>query len=255
MKKYPVLLVVVLISTHILISQEDYQLEKYLKRSEGFKYPNVIKINSLALPFSNISMTYERALLPRFSFLVSAGYKYSGDEPQILNANNSTIIADMKKITGYSFTPEVRYYLKSCEPHLLEGFYAGLYLRYTFMNTGVEFTYFPEVELQVEAYDADLALSEFGVGIQLGYQLMLWERFSIDFMFFGPRASRYDIQYEFDQEVTQDFLDELSDQINEILNQFEIDYNVQLEQKGGTKANARFTFANVRFGIGLGFAF
>lgn len=253
MKKIVLLMAIICISSYTFYGQT---IQPYKKgnNQDGYVFPNVIKVNTLAVPFNNLSLSYERAILPSRSFLFGVGYKYAGRAPSVFSVNGALLAADMDAITGYSLTPEFRYYLKSCEPNFLEGFYAGLYFRYTHYNSGANFNYFPSIDVH-EDYSAITTLDEYGIGIQLGYQLVLWKRFNIDFLFFGPRISNYNIKYEFDQNVSQEFLDDLSDYINEVLEKFELDYQVDLEQKGGTKASAGFLFANMRFGISLGFAF
>ncbi len=255
MKKVSFLILLIIFLSNLSFAQtEDFQKDKYLKRAEGYKYPNIIKINTLAIAFSNISVSYERMLARRLSIIVSAGYKYSGREPKVFVVNGSTIDAKLDKITGYTITPELRYYLKNCEPRLLEGFYIGLYLRYTHYSSGANFDYFPEGQLQ-EFYHSTVTLSEVGAGFQLGYQLALWERFNIDFMFFGPRFSNYNLIYEFDKHVSEQFLGDLSDYINEVIDRFGLDYEVELKQSGDARASNSFSFANMRFGISFGFAF
>ena len=217
-------------------------------------YPNIVKINSLALAFNNISLVYESGILPRLSAGIGVGYKYAGDEPKLFTVNNSRVGADIGQINGFSITPEVRYYIKTCDPSLLEGFYAGLYLRYTRYSSDVKFGYEPENK-PVEFYTSDVALNEYGVGIQLGYQLMIKERFSIDFLLFGPRYSSYHLGYEFDQTPSQEFLDDLSEHLNEIVDRFGFDYDVNIKKEGDAKASSSFSFANTRFGISFGFAF
>ena len=257
MKRIIGLILIILLSSNLIYSQEqkeDYQLDKYLKRSEGYKYPNIIKINTLAIAFSNVSLSYERMLARRLSFIASVGYKFTGSTPKLFHVNAPTIDAKLDKITGFTITPELRYYLKNCDPGLLEGFYVGIYLRYTHYNSGAQFDYFPEGMAQ-EFYSSDIQMSEVGGGIQLGYQLALWERFNIDFMFFGPRFSSYNLIYEFDQNVSEAFLNDLSDYLNEVIDRFGLDYTVDLKQSGDSRASNSFTFANVRFGISFGFAF
>lgn len=250
-----IVLISVLLSFFIQpIMAQDADVEKYLRRREGIKYPNVLKINTLALPFNNISMSYERGVVPRFSIIIAAGYKYSGALPDLFDNNSETIDLELEPIVGYSFSPELRYYLKSCDNRILDGFYAGLYFRHTHYNTSAKFDYFPEGN-PTEFYDSDIAINEFGVGISIGYQLMLWERLSIDFMLFGPRYSNYHLGYEFDREVSQEFLDDLNSYINEVIDRFGIDYTVDIKQDGESRASTSFSFANARIGISFGFAF
>ena len=250
-------LIILSILTSFIIGSsfaQDSDLEKYLRRREGIKYPNILKINSLAIPFNNISLEYERGLVPRFSFLIGAGYKYSGDIPKLFLTAYDKINIKLDRIQGYSITPELRYYLKTCNSRFLDGFYLGVYFRHTHYYTNAEFDYFPEgYEMQI--YKADMVMNEYGVGLSIGYQLMLWERLSIDFMFFGPRYSNYHVGYEFDKNVSQEFLDDLSVYINEVIDRFGFEYEVDLKQEGDSRASTSFSFANARFGLSVGFAF
>jgi len=237
-----------------LLYAQDPDLEKYLRRREGIKYPNIIKINTLAIPFNNISLIYERGLIPRLSFLIGAGYKYSGDVPKFFIEADNIINIKLDKLQGYSITPELRYYLKTCDARFLDGFYLGVYFRHTHYSTSAEFDYFPE-NYGMQFYQADMVMNEYGAGLTIGYQLILWERLSIDFMFFGPRFSNYHIGYEFDKNVSQEFLDDLSGYINEVINSYGFDYEVDLKQNGESRASTSFSFASTRFGLSIGFAF
>ena len=236
------------------VFSQDSDIKKNKHKKEDIKYPNIIKINSLALIFSNIALVYERGIIPRLSAGIGVGYKYTGAAPKMFTVNKSVISASIDKIQGYSITPGVKYYLKSCEPKLLEGFYGGLYFRYTHYSSAIEFGYFP-ANNTAEYYRSDITLNEYGVGIQLGYQLMLWERFSIDFLFFGPRFSSYYLGYEFNQTPSQEFFNNLSEHINEIVDRFGFDYNVNIKKEGNANASTSFSFLNTRFGLSLGFAF
>ena len=236
------------------VISQDSDIEKEKLQEEKITYPNIIKINTLALVFRNISLVYERGIIPRVSAGIGVGYKYAGTQPKILEGDNSIIDMRLGKIQGFSITPSAKYYLRSCDPRKLEGFYAGLYLRYTDYKTDANFLYTPE-NGTAEDYDADIALKEYGVGIQLGYQMLLWKRFSIDFLFFGPRFSSYDFGYEFNQEPSQEFLDDFSEYLNEIVDRFGFDYDVDIKQEGNASASSSFSFAGMRFGISLGFAF
>lgn len=231
------------------LDNEDNNVDKVV-----IERPNIVKINTLALPFSNISLSYERGIKPRLSAGIGVGYKYGGTEPKLLSANNSTISVDIDKITGYSITPEVRYYLRSCDPGKLDGFYAGVYFRYTHYSSDVKFDYMPE-NGPVEHYNPETALNEYGVGIQLGYQMLLWDKFSIDLILVGPRYSSYHFGYQFNQEPSDEFLDDLSGYLNEVVDRFGFDYDVDVNQEGEGKASNSFSFLNTRFGISLGFAF
>lgn len=233
---------------------QDEDIVKYLHKREGIKYPNVIKINTIALPMNNISLVYERGIKKRLSASLGLSYKYSGGMPRILSTPDDILSFQVDEIQGFGITPELRYYIKTCDDRSLEGLYLGLYFKYTSYATDTHFSYQPAGGT-IEANTADMALTEYGTGITLGYQLMLWERFSIDLLMFGPRFSNITVSYDFEKQASQEFLDQLSESINETINRFGLDYQVNLEQQGSREVTTSFSFLNVRFGISLGFAF
>ncbi len=237
-----------------LAFSQDIDTEKEKPEKENIKYPNIVKVNSFALAFQNMSLVYERGIIPNLSAGIGVGYKYAGTLPKLFSVNQSVVGVNLDKIKGISITPEARYYVNSCDPSQLEGFYAGVYLRYTGYNSAANFEYLPESK-PAELYQADIALREYGIGIQLGYQLLIKERFSIDFLLFGPRFSSYRLAYEFDQQPSEEFLGDLSEYLNEVVDRLGFDYEVNIERDGEKKANTSFSFANARFGLSLGFAF
>ena len=218
------------------------------------KYPNIIKINTVALPFNNISLLYERMIIPKVSAGIGFGYKYAGPLPKILEVNNSVFHVNMGDIYGFTVTPYGRYYLRTCDPSILDGFYAGLYFRYTRYTSGVDLKFIPESQI-TQLNHAEMRMNEYGVGIELGYQLILWERFSIDFLFFGPRMSRYKFGYAFDSEPSDEFLENLNRYFNDILENLGTDKEVDIKNDGVSNASSSFSFVNTRFAISFGFAF
>lgn len=253
LKKILVISTLSLLIIEPVISQ-DLDTDKEKPKREKITYPNIVKINSLALLFNNISLVFERGIIPKVSAGIGVGYKYAGTEPKLFSINNSDIKVNIDKIQGFSITPEAKYYIKSCDAKQLDGFYVGLYLRYTGYNTGANFDYLPE-DSPPEYYRSDIGLNEFGVGLELGYQLIIKKRFSIDFLFLGPRFSSYHMTYEFNQPLNQEFLGDLSEYLNEVVDRLGFDYNVDIQKDGEAKANTSFSFANTRFGLSLGFVF
>ncbi len=217
-------------------------------------YPNIIKLNTLALAFSNASLIYERGIIPRLSAGIGVGYKYKGGVPSLLDIENSVISADFDDLTGFTITPEAKYYLRACDPSKLEGFYTGVYFRYTNYKSGADFEYMPESNPQ-ESYESDIRINEYGVGIQLGYQMVIKERFTLDFLFIGPRFSSYKLGYEFDRPPSDQFLNDLSGALNDVIDRLGFDYDVDINREGEAKANSSFSFASARFGLSLGYAF
>ena len=217
-------------------------------------HPNIIKINTISLPFKNISLIYERGIKPNLSAELGVNYKYGGLAPKLISVNSSTINLAMEKVHGLSITPEIKYYIKACDPTILEGFYVGAYLRYTKYNTAIDFDY-TALGQPTAKYRAEMGMREMGVGLKLGYQLMIKQRFVVDFLFFGPRFSNYKFGYEFDEAPSQEFYDDLSQYFNEVIERFGGDAEVNIQKSGEGEASSSFSFVNMRFGLSLGYAF
>ena len=253
MKNFILLPFSLFLIVNIAFAQEVPSEEEKIKK-EDIRRPNIIKVNTLSIAFKNISVIYERGILPRLSAGLGIGYKLTGSEPTLFTVNSSEVSVNIDKIKGVTITPEMRYYLRACDPSLLDGFYAGVYLRYSRYWTEAKFDYMP-LNAPIEQYKANMELSEFGLGLQLGYQMMIKERFTIDFLFFGPRISNYQFTYEFSEPPGEEFLGDLSDYINEVVDRFGYDYNVNIEKAGEKSGRTSFGFANMRFGLSLGVAF
>ena len=254
--KLKVLLAVILFFPGLnLWSQQDTIKPK--KIEWDYEYKNVGKISVIALALSNLSLSYERSFKPRWTAGLYAGYKFSGGTPTLFGLDSTSISMSTDGIKGFSFTPELRYYLKSCENQSPNGFYAGLYFRYTNYKTGARFNYYPNFpdKSEVNHIGSDISMNEVGVGVMLGYQLLIKDRFIVDFIIIGPRKSWVNMKYEFDNDVPEEFLTELEKNLQSIVDRFGFDHEVDIDKSGIKDAKFSFNFANVRFAISVGYAF
>lgn len=230
---------------------------KTRKPAWDYEYKNVGKIGGTAAIFNNISLTYERSFKPRWTVGLNASYLVKTGIPSLFGIDSTSISISTDGIKGFAITPELRYYIKSCENQSPNGFYAGFYLKYANYYSGMQFNYYPNPPSTdlAEYARADVGYSEFGVGLMVGYQLLIKERFIIDFIIIGPRKSWVTMNYEFDDSVSDEFLAELESSLQDIVDRFGFDHEVNLEKSGNRKADYSFSFNTMRFGISLGFAF
>lgn len=237
-----------------IYAQKDSTVSK--KPAWDYQYKNVAKINGIAMALKNVSLTYERSIKPRLTGIIGVGYKFSGGTPSFFKKNSTNFSFGTDGIKGITITPELRYYLKSCENQTPNGFYASIYFRYAYYKSGLDFTYYPNYPDKEEVkFYVDARFDEFGVGFLLGYQLLIKERFVIDFMIIGPRQSWITMKYEFDDNVSEKFLTELEEYLQDIVDRFGIDHKVEIDKTGVKDAKVSFNFTNVRFGISLGYSF
>ena len=214
-------------------------------------YKNIVKVNTAALLFSNVSLLYERKLNEHWTVLAGTGYRWGGSVPKVLGLGDVIVSSETNGITGFSITPEVRYYFNFCEcGGSPSGLYAGLYGRFTKYYGSLTFN----VWNGSEYYDALVTanMRELGGGLQLGYQFIFKQRFTVDFMFAGPRLSTYKLKADLDFDDLEALVFAIEEGINERraaigMDPISIDPSAELE--------ANFGFKNFRYAIGLGFLF
>lgn len=156
--------------------------------------------------------SYERVTKPNQSFAISGGLQ---EFPHIGSFGSSIDVDKEKDATGYKFGGEYRFYLKKENKYSApRGVYLGPYFTYLSFKNGR--TIKVDNEGTIEEATLDTKLGVLNIGVQLGYQFVLNNRWTIDLIFVGPSVSNYratlklEGNYTFDPEDIQ----------NEILAEF-----------------------------------
>lgn len=136
---------------------------------------SVLKVNVLSPVVKTGSFFFEHKLTARSSAQLGALVTYwkVGDT----------------KISGFALTPEYRLYLSE-KKGTLHGFYVAPYLRYQNLTLTVEDIFDNGTDVTGKA-----RLNTYGGGVVAGYQLLLKQRFSLDF-FLGPSYNGGNIKVE-----------------------------------------------------------
>ncbi len=214
-------------------------------------YRNIVKVNIAALLVSNVSLLYERKLNEHWSLLTGAGYRWGGSVPKAFGLGEVIVSSNTSGITGFSITPEIRYYFNFCEcGGSPSGLYAGLYGRYTKFYGDLAFSVWDGSEYYQALVTSNLR--EFGGGLQLGYQFIFKERWTVDFMFAGPRLSSYKLKADLESDDLEELVSAIEDEINEKLEWLGMD-PISIDPSSELEAN--FGFRNFRYAIGIGILF
>ncbi len=164
------------------------------QQSDSLGYRNVIKYN-LTAPMlwgiENYIFEYERVLSPTRTFSIELGYRTFPKLIGIGKTDSALIVRDHKNKGGISATIDYRFYLKKENKYSApRGVYVSPYINY-FNN---------KVENTVSTFYSDLASSKittqidvFGMGAQLGYQFVFYNRLSLDICIIGPSIAWYNI--------------------------------------------------------------
>jgi len=214
-------------------------------------YKNIVKVNTAALLLSNVSLLYERKLNEHWSVLAGAGYRWGGSVPKALGLGEVIVSSSTSGITGFSITPEIRYYFNFCEcGGFPSGLYTGLYGRYTKFYGDLTFNVWNGSEYYQALVSSNLR--EFGGGLQLGYQFIFKQRWTVDFMFAGPRLSTYKFKADLESDDLEALVDAIEEEINKLRESIGMD-PVSIDPS--TELEANFGFINFRYAIGFGILF
>jgi hypothetical protein len=136
--------------------------------------------------------------------------------PSFLNQDKFNLTLGQTDFKGTFLNLDARWYLNKCEgDESIEGFYIGPYTKFIKYSLDFDMTYDDGDQFLENSGNA--SFREFGLGLMLGYQLLLWDRLVVDFLFFGPRTSRYRLKFNFEEELSQEFIDSVTNNINETL--------------------------------------
>ena len=212
---------------------------------------NSLKVNSLGMVLKNVSLLYERSLNEHWSVQAGAAYRWGGNIPKTFALGNIIVDGKSKGIRGYSFTPEVRYYFNMCEcGRAPTGLYAGLYGRITRLYGDVAFNVWTGEEYVDVASAGNFR--EYGLGLQLGYQFTIKDRFLVDLMFAGPRMSTNKIRFSVDSDYAEEVIPIIEEEINVKLEWLGMD---PISIDPSAEIEGKFSFRYFRYAVGFGYRF
>ena len=214
-RRIVVLLMILLFSVG-LIAQNDIKEAKNDSTLAPDYKRNLIKWN--LTPFllwskKNVNISYERTLSPYRSFSVNAGY-FVLPTTGIYDSLN---IDAAKKSAGFSVSGDYRFYFKNRNTRTApDGLYWGPYASVHYTEFQNDITVL-NTTAATGVLQLDGNMSIFSAGVQLGYQFVIKERFTIDLIFLGPSISMYsgklglggDIDVEGNEEYLQAIRDVL----------------------------------------------
>ncbi|WP_245539579.1 DUF3575 domain-containing protein [Pontibacter roseus] len=235
-------------------------------RKEVFR-KNIIKVNLSSFLLYNNSISYERSLTRKISFVVGYRYmpqttanssylvrkavdKYGEGDEELENDVNSTLIGNS------AFTGEVRFY--SGQHPGARGFYLSLYGRY--MNLSAAFPQKYETESRIYTIPYDGKIKGFAGGAMIGAQWLIAKRVTFDWYILGGHYGKLKV----DMPAVTDLTTMTSEEKRGLKEDIE-DTNGDLKDKtdleatvtnNGVSVKGTAPFVGLRgFGFSLGLAF
>ena len=247
MKKLTLLLLTILTLNFSINAQELDATERVRKNQIGFELLDLID--------GAYQLSYERLAYKNFSFVIGAGLKTEDGLVNLSGIDREKIKTGDITYSGFKIIPEIRYYIKKTQSYSLDGFYIGLYLKYSNVSSDLYGTYFPDGQDNPdtsETIDFDATIKSTAYGFIIGYKLPISKRFSFDFMIAGPGAGRY----KFTLVNNGDLSDQFYDDLNEALENYSfLDFINADFRFSETNLKSAFGFPSFRYGISLCYSF
>ncbi|MGB1205071.1 MAG: DUF3575 domain-containing protein [Chitinophagales bacterium] len=226
---------------------------------------NVVKLDLVSLPFSNVCLHYERVTNTRQSLVLRGNYQFSHSLPSFTTATFEQEGSDIgikisdSDISGWGFGAEYRFYTGK-EREAPNAFYLAPFLDYKKTTLSLTGQY---NNSDTNVYGANATIEGTWkrtlFGLQLGRQWIIKERFSIDWSFlgFGFRANSIGLSFKSDDadENYEEWKADIEESLEDLpLLQDVFDLAADNIENLVT-ADAKFPDVFVKTGITIGFAF
>jgi len=156
---------------------------------------------------------------------------------------------------GYHLSFEYRFYLRNENKHAApRGIYLGPYYGFNYFSRESHW------QLKTDNFNGEVItnmdLMANLLGVQLGYQFILWKRLTIDMILLGPGWWHLSLKTKFDTTLNPEDEAQLLEKINDLLEE-KFPGSDLVIQGGGFKAKktTSTTVAGLRYMLNLGFRF
>jgi len=184
---------------------------------EQIQRMNTIKFEFTQAIYPNSYIfSYERVTTPNQTFCITSGYE---EFPNIIGVSSTTRVKRDLNKSGFKAGAEYRFYLKKENKRLApHGVYIGPYISYHDFHNKRDI----EVDVDGVKENAQLkaAFSIFNVGFQLGYQFVINDHWSLDFVLIGPSVSNYRANMKLEGDFTFDKEDVENEILLKLLDRF-----------------------------------
>lgn len=230
--------------------------QKLEKTKEIREVKNEFSFELLQLVNGVYQLSYERHVWNNFSAVLGVGIKGKEGLVKLSGIDREQIKTGDVIYTGFQIAPEIRYYLKGTNKYdqKLNGFYLGLYYKYSSYTSELTGTYIDETASGNVNYDLafDMDLDISSIGLLIGYKLAITKRFNIDFMIAGPGSGNYDFKITNKKDLPESFYDDL----NEALENYNLLDFINGDFRFSEVNNkSNFNAFSFRYGIAIGYTF
>ncbi|HDR51844.1 MAG TPA: DUF3575 domain-containing protein [Mariniphaga anaerophila] len=220
--------------------------------SNAFGQTNVVKAGFSDAFLGNFNLNYEKAVNQNQSVSFKLGYMKPTLSPFISETAITPSAYTLEKSKGgMNASVDYRFYMSQNES--LQGLYIAPYMRW--LNQKMDYA----DEIDTRIFDVDFRLNTLGAGAQLGYQLLLAERISLDFYFFGAGIDYHMVHFKYQLKQQEPGFDygSIKSEVSDVFKNINYLHKKLKFDKEDDHLTTRlpFFFPGFRAGINLGIAF
>lgn len=217
----------------------------------------VVKLNLFGFAFRNINLQGEYAIHKNFSGCLGINFMPPGALPGMFPGATTSSLESAGfrdfSVSGYSFTPELRFYPGKKEKHQAPyGFYLAPYFRLSKYSFKTDFEYDNNGTLQY--YSSTLSYGGYGGGLMMGSQWIIGKHVSIDWYILGGHYGSGNFTIKLKDPAIGNLSAEGKAQFQEELASSSSNATVTIDGDKAT-VKAKVPFLGVRMGLSVGFAF
>ena len=197
---------------------------------------------------------YERVLKPNRTFSVNIGTislprftdKSNNDSVQLLGGSGNK---------GFHFSADYRFYLsKENKYEAPRGVYLGPYYAFNYAERANQWNL--NTSTFTGGVNTKMSLSIHTVGLQFGYQFVVWDRLALDFALLGPGLGVYNIKASINTNLSEDQKELFYEKLNSFMAEKIPGYDRVIDEgEFNNKGSTNTTSFGYRYMINIGYRF
>ena len=228
----------------------------FSQKADSVERKNVIKYNLSTAAFYNRAFLfqYERVLNPNRTISVQLGHVTL---PELLTRfENVQKISDAEQF-GYNVTVDYRFYLaKENKYNAPRGVYIAPFVSIHHFKNVKDFELKSSETNEFETVTLNSKVNILSAGVALGYQFVVWERMTLDFLVLGPSISNYNAEMTLDGDIPPVELDENLQLILEhIVDRLPFINRLLEDRVADFNGRTNISTMGFRYSVGIGFRF
>ncbi len=226
-------------------------------QAEQDDYKHSFQVNPLdVFLFGSIDLQYERAVAENTTLSLTLGIKPNGGLLTVRGFDSPVMKTNDFQFTGFTFTPEYRWYFQKGLETKRTGLYLGGYYRYRNFSNQMKGTYTSSITKTSAPLDVDMSLRTHSFGAMFGYKIMFGKGFYCDILVLGLGYTNATLKMTEQKPLPAEFYIDASAKIMDNLHLVsDLVKDVDIEEVSEKVGKGRFGLPSFRYGFKIGYSF